>query len=148
MILPQDFREFISLLNQNNIEYLVIGGYAVSYYGYPRYTGDMDIWINKTDENALKMVAVIKSFGFDTSALSINNFNRKHLITRLGNPPLRIDVLTTIDGVAFEDSFKGRLIAEIEGLKINFISYSGLLKNKKASGRSKDRNDLENLPPS
>ena len=146
MILPQDFKEFISLLNENNVEYLVVGGYAVSYYGYPRYTGDMDIWINKTNENATKMVSVIRDFGFETPQLTIDNFNREHLVTRLGNPPLRIDVLTTIDGISFEDSFKIRMIAEVEGLKVNLINYNELLKNKRASGRSKDLNDLENLP--
>ncbi|KHD05216.1 hypothetical protein PN36_14225 [Candidatus Thiomargarita nelsonii] len=144
--LPPDFKEFLQLLNSHQVEYLLIGGYAVGYYGYPRSTGDMDVWIAINPENAEKLVTVLKEFGFDVPKLSPELFLEKGKITRMGVPPMRLEILTTISGVSFEDCYANRTIDVVDGVEINFISVSHLKANKKASGRHKDLNDLENLP--
>jgi hypothetical protein len=142
---PKDFREFLQLLNSREIEYLVIGGYAVGYHGYPRATGDMDIWIAMTEKNASEMVHALKEFGFDLPELKKELFLKKNKVIRMGIPPMRLEVLTSIDGVQFEDCFKNRLIADFGTFKVNFISKDDLLANKRASGRPKDLADVDNL---
>lgn len=144
--LPPDFKEFLQLLNSHQVEYLLIGGYAVGYYGYPRSTGDMDVWIAINPENAEKLVTVLKEFGFDVPNLSPELFLEKGKITRMGVPPMRLEILTSISGVSFEECYKNRTVDVVDGVKINLISISHLKANKKASGRHKDLNDLENLP--
>lgn len=141
----RDFKEFVELLIKNNVEYLIVGGYAVSIHGYPRYTGDLDIWLNPTPENAKKILTAVNEFGFSSFQLSESDFTKKENIIQLGYPPLRIDLLTEIDGVTFNDCFTNRKEVIIEGLKFFFIGYNDLLKNKKKSGRFNDLNDLENL---
>jgi len=146
MVLPPDFKEFLKLLNDKNIKYLLIGGYAVGYHGYPRATNDMDIWIAINPKTAKQMVAALKEFGFDTSLLSEELFLKENSIVRMGIAPIRIEILTTISGVNFEECFKQRLVDEIDGVKINIIGLEQLKINKKASGRHKDLDDYENLP--
>ena len=146
MKLPSDFKEFLKLLNANNVEYLLIGGYAVGYYGYPRATADMDIWIAMNSANADKIVASLKAFGFDSPNLSANLFLKEKQIIRLGIPPVRIELATTISGVDFNDCFAKRVIAELDGVKTNLISLNHLKINKKASARHQDIADLEHLP--
>ena len=146
MKLPNDFKEFLKLLNVNNVEYLLIGGYAVGYYGYPRATADMDIWIAMNPANADKIVASLKAFGFDPPDLSVNLFLKEKQIIRLGVPPVRIELATTISGVDFNDCFAKRVIAELDGVKTNLISLDYLKINKKASARHQDIADLEHLP--
>lgn len=143
--LPQDFRDFLKLLNSKKIKYLLVGGYAVGYYGYPRATADMDIWIAISKENAKKMTELIKDFGMDTPALNKSIFLQPGKVIRMGYPPIRIEVLTEISGVKFEQCYLRRKETKIDGLKVKIISFEDLLKNKKASGRYKDLNDLENL---
>lgn len=144
-ILPPDFKDFLKLLNSKKVEYLLIGGYAVGYYGYPRATADMDIWIAIGEENAEKMTQVIKDFGMDTSDLKESLFLEPGKIVRMGNPPIRIEVLTQISGVDFKQCYRRRKEITVDRIKVKIISFNDLLKNKKASGRHKDLNDLENL---
>jgi hypothetical protein len=125
---------------------LLIGGYAVGYHGYPRATADMDIWIAISPSNAEKIVEVLKEFGFDLPELTSELFLKKDQIIRMGVPPIRIEIATTISGVNFEECFKNRLIDTLDGVDVNLISLKDLKVNKKASGRHKDLNDLENLP--
>jgi hypothetical protein len=146
MQLPPDFKDFLKLLNLNEVEYLLIGGYAVSYYGYPRATGDMDVWIAINSENAIKIVEVFKEFGFNVPDLSTDLFLQENKVIRMGNPPLRLEILTTISGVDFSECFQEKFVTEIDGIDVNLISLKHLKLNKKASGRFKDLNDLENLP--
>ncbi|MFQ6114152.1 MAG: hypothetical protein ACE5NG_08690 [bacterium] len=134
------------MLNSHKVEYLLVGGYAVGYYGYPRATADMDIWIAIHPRNAEKVVAVLKEFGFDVPELSIDLFMEENKIIRMGVPPLRIEIITTISGVNFEECYAERTTDIIDDVKVNFISLSHLKRNKEASGRHKDFNDLENLP--
>lgn len=143
--LPQDFKELLKLLNSKKIEYLVIGGYAVALYGYPRATGDLDIWIAISKDNAHKTVEALKEFGFNLPTLKEELFLKKEKNIRMGNPPLRIEILTSIDGVEFSDCYKNKKTVTLDNIAINFISLKDLKKNKKASGRHQDLADLENL---
>lgn len=143
--LPKDFKEFLELLNSKKIEYLVIGGYAVALYGYPRATGDLDIWIAISENNARNVVNALKEFGFNVPQLREELFLKKRKNIRMGNPPLRIEILTSIDGVEFSECYKHKRSSRIDGVKVNFISLSDLKKNKKASGRHRDLDDLEHL---
>ncbi len=146
MKLPNDFKEFLKLLNAHKVEYLLIGGYAVSYYGYPRATADMDIWIAMNSANADRIVATLKEFGFNPQDLSVNLFLKEKQIIRMGVPPVRIELVTTISGVSFSECYKERVVAEIDGVKTNLISLPQLKANKKASARHQDIADLEKLP--
>src|ERR1700710_1004504 len=144
--LPPDFREFLQLLNAHQIEYLLVGGYAVGYHGYPRATVDMDIWIGKGPSTATKMVAVLQEFGFDVPNLSADLFLREDQIVRMGVPPIRLEIFTSIPGVRFEEGYPARVVDAIDGVRVNLINLQDLKTNKKASGRNKDLADLENLP--
>jgi hypothetical protein len=125
---------------------LLIGGYAVGYYGYPRPTGDMDIWISVSPENAEKLVAALEEFGFASSELSVNLFLKENKVVRMGTPPFRLEIITSISGVSFEECYRERVTAIIDEVEVSIISFHHLKINKRASGRFKDLNDLENLP--
>jgi predicted nucleotidyltransferase len=144
--LPPDFKEFLRLLNARNVEYLLIGGYAVGYFGYPRATADMDIWIAMNPANAEKIVTVLKEFGFDLPDLSAELFLKEWQIIRLGVPPVRIEISTSISGVDFSECYAEKVLAELDGVQVNLISLNHLKINKKASGRHHDLADLDNLP--
>jgi hypothetical protein len=146
IVLPPDFKEFLNLLKSNNIRYLLIGGYAVGYHGYPRSTNDMDIWIAIDPKTAELMVLALKEFGFDTPQLSEKLFLKEKNIVRMGIAPMRVEILTTISGVNFEECFQQRIVDEIDGIEVNIINLKHLKINKKASGRHKDLDDFENLP--
>ncbi len=143
--LPQDFKELLQLLNSKKIKYLVIGGYAVALYGYPRATGDMDIWIAISKDNARKTVEALREFGFDMPELKEELFLEKKKNIRMGNPPLRVEFLTSIDGVEFSECYRNKETVKIDDIEINFISLKDLKKNKRASGRHQDLADIENL---
>ena len=143
--LPADLREFLKLLNSARVEYLLVGGYAVGYYGYPRATGALDIWVAISDNNARKLVRVLKGFGFDLPHLTPEMFLESDRIVRLGEPPLRIEILMTISGVSFDDCYARRTRAKFDGLRVSLIGLEDLKKNKAASGRPKDLDDLQAL---
>ena len=143
--LPPDFKEFLQLLNSHKVEYLLIGGYAVGYYGYPRATADLDIWISTSPMNAAKVVKALQGFGFGVEALDPDLFLKAEQIIRMGMPPLRIEILTTISGVIFEECYAARKIDKLDGVEVALIGFDHLKMNKKASGRHKDLNDLEHL---
>ncbi len=144
--LPDDFKEFLKLLNDAEVQYLLIGGYAVGFHGYPRATADMDIWVSNSPDNATKLVDVFRQFGIQDENLTPALFQERGKIIRMGAPPMRIEVLTDIDGVAFADCYAARVVAEIDGQVVHLISRDHLRENKKASGRHKDLDDLEHLP--
>lgn len=146
MRIPQDFKEFLKLLNENDAEYLLIGGYAVGYYGYPRPTGDMDVWIKISADNAEKVLKSLEQFGFTSPELTKDLFLQDKRIVRMGVPPFRLEVSTYIDGVEFDECFAEKEIVEFDEVSVNLISLRQLKINKRASGRYKDLNDLENLP--
>ena len=144
-MLNQDFKEFIRLLNDNQVRYLVVGGYAVALHGYPRYTKDIDLWIDMAPNNASKIISSLGQFGFGSLGLKEEDFLELDTIIQLGYPPNRIDLMTTLPGVDFDDCFKARLQIEIDETIVNFIDLENLKKNKAASGRNQDLADLENL---
>jgi len=144
--LPSDFKEFLKLLKDYDIRYLLIGGYAVSYHGYIRATGDMDIWIAIHPDNAQKIVIVLKIFGFDLPDLKAELFLRKNKIIRMGVPPLRLEIITSISGVEFDECYQTRIVDDLDGVEVNLINLENLKKNKKASGRIKDMVDFNKLP--
>lgn len=144
-MLNQDFKEFIQFLNYNHVQYLVVGGYAVAIHGHPRYTKDIDIWIETSLDNANNLLQALEQFGFSSLGLQIQDFMTPDQIIQLGYPPNRIDLLTNIDGVVFEDCYPLRLEVFIDDVVVTFIDLDNLKKNKKASGRLQDLADLENL---
>lgn len=144
--LPGDFKEFLKLLNEYRVEYLLIGGYAVAYHGYPRATADMDIWIAADEKNAERIVAALKEFGFDLPDLSPHIFTKKDQVIRMGMPPVMIEIWTSVTGLQFKDSFQLRIKDVLDEVDVNLINLPHLKKNKKAVGRHKDLDDLENLP--
>jgi len=144
--LPPDFKEFLKLLNAHQVEYLLIGGYAVGYHGYPRATVGMDIWTAMNPANAERTVTVLKEFGFDLPELSPELFLKEWQIIRLGVPPVRIKLTTTVSGVNFSECYAERVEDVLDDVKVNLISLKHLKINKKACGRHRDLADLENLP--
>lgn len=142
---PKDFLEFLKLLNAHEVEYLIIGGYAVGYHGYPRATGDIDIWIARSAPTADKMVRVFNEFGF-FAGVTPELFLRERGIVRIGVPPTRLEITTYIDGVEFADCYPRRQFAVIDDQPVAFLGLEDLRTNRRASGRHKDLADLENLP--
>ena len=146
MDIGQDFKEFIKLLNKHQVEYLVVGGYAVAMYGYPRYTGDIDFWVKPTRDNAKKIVLTLIDFGFDGLDISEEDFSQIDKVVQLGYPPNRIDIITGVTGLNFDECFMAKKILEVSETSINFISLFHLRLNKISTGRDKDRTDINNLP--
>src|SRR6185437_350223 len=145
MTLSKDFTDFVVLLNKYKVNYMVIGGYALAFHGRPRHTGDLDIWIDLSDENAQKMIDVVDDFGMSSLGLEKTDFLQKGGITQIGYRPLRIDILNEIDGVDFEEAYMNKLIIDIDGLPVNYIGLDDLIKNKQVSGRKQDISDVNAL---
>ena len=145
--LPPDFKEFLQLLNARSVEFLLIGGYAVGYYGYPRATGDMDIWIAFHPNNLRAIAQALREFGFDIPEPAESFLSEGEFIG-IGNSPLRIEILTSISGVSFAECYQARTKDVIDGVEISLIGLQHLKQNKQASSRLKDLNDLQNLPES
>ena len=141
-----DFKEFLKLLEDEGVEYLLIGGYAVALYGYCRTTADMDVWVAVAPENAQKLVSVFREFGMDTPEVIPELFLEEGNIIRMGVPPVRIEVQTKVSGVQFDDCYERRRRANLEGFQVNVIGLDDLKTNKRAAGRDKDLDDLANLP--
>ena len=143
--LETDFIDFVKLCNKYDVEYLVIGGYAVSIHGYPRSTKDLDICIKISEENSEKMVQVIKEFGFASLKLTKEDFLKSNFFTQLGYDPVRIDIVNDLDAVPFEVAWMNKRIVDFENTKINFIGYADLLKVKESAGRPQDLADIHKL---
>ena len=140
------FQRILELLVTNRVEYLLVGGFAVSYYGYVRTTADIDLWVAVSPENASNLVRAIREFGFGSPDLQESLFLLENKMIRLGNPPFRIEILTGISGVGFDECYRQRTIGTIDGVETQIISLKHLRQNKQASGRLKDLADLGNLP--
>jgi hypothetical protein len=141
----QDFIDFIELLNQHTVDYMVVGAHALAFHGRPRHTGDLDIWINPNKENAIKLISVLNDFGFGSLGLTEADFLKENYVTQLGYPPLRIDILNAISGVEFNEAYANKITGDVDGLDINFINITEFIKNKEASGRHKDLSDIASL---
>lgn len=145
MPLPEDWRAFIESLNSNGVEYVIVGAVALAHHGLPRYTGDLDILIRNAPENAKRLEAALGRFGFGGLGLKAADFVDSYRVIQLGAPPNRIDLLTSITGVSFEEAWAGKVEAEIGGTRVNFIGREALIQNKKSTGRPQDWADLEAL---
>ena len=142
--LPPDFKEFLKLLKEYEVRYLLIGAYAVNYYGYIPATGDMDIWIAIHPDNAQKIITALHAFGIEDPALN-PEFLQENKILRMGVPPVRLEITTSISGVEFDQCYHSRIVDELDGIEVNLIDLENLKRNKKASGRPKDLVDLKKL---
>jgi predicted nucleotidyltransferase len=141
-----DFKEFLELLNSHGVKYLILGGYAVIYYGYRRMTDDLDIWIAVDEANAQKISQSLQKFGgFPPSKIKPSMFLAKETVFIIGREPIRIDILTSPSGLDFQECYQRRREVVWDGTTVPLISLEDLKKNKKASGRLKDKADLENL---
>ena len=147
MVLNQDFKEFIQSLNNNQVRYLIIRGYAVAFHGHPRYTKDLDVWVELSKENATRCIAALVEFGFGALDLQAEDFLEPDQVIQLGYPPNRIDILMTPKGIDFYTCFNNRVVVDIDSIPVNFIDLENLLANKKATGRHQDLADVENLEP-
>ena len=145
--LPPDFKEFLQLLNEHKVKYLLVGGYAVSLHGYIRYTSDMDIWILSNKTNAKKIVNVLKDFNIPNAEELFSIFISEKRVFGMGMPPYKIEVINQIDGVNFNECYRNKLLINVDNIPVYYIGLKDLRINKKASGRYKDLNDLEHLPP-
>lgn len=143
--IPHDFREFLKLLNRYRVKYLIVGGYSVAYHGYPRYTGDIDIYVAISPSNAKSLVKVFRDFGFGDGAPHPAAFQQRGQIIRIGREPMRLEILNQIDGVTFSECYARRTRARLDNLAVNFIGYDDLLRNKRHAARPKDLADVEVL---
>ena len=145
MKLQKDLREFIELLNSHGVEYLIVGGHAVAFHGYPRFTGDVDFFVQPTADNATRLLRVLAEFGFGNIGLDLETFTAPEKVVQLGRPPNRIDLLTSISGVDFALAWHKRVTAQLDGIPVCFLGRDELLQNKRAAGRAKDIDDLQKL---
>jgi hypothetical protein len=140
--MSSDFAELLRLFNDSNVRYLIVGGYAVMLYSEPRYTKDLDIWIDASAENSVKVFGALAEFGAPLSGLSADDFAHEGFFYQIGLPPSRIDIVMSIDGVKFEEAWPNRTKAEIGGQQCWFIGRKDLITNKRASGRHIDLHDV------
>ena len=136
----------MSLLNRRRVEYLVVGGYAVAFYGYPRATGGLDVWISVHPDNIARLVEALREFGFGGDDMRPSLFTKPGAIIRLGVPPVRIEILTRLSGVAFDVCYPDRIEGDLDGELVQFVDLDTLKQNKRTAGRYRDLIDLENLP--
>jgi predicted nucleotidyltransferase len=144
-LLP-DFLDLLRYLGEEKVEYLIVGGMAVNYYGYHRSTGDLDIWVAVTTANQDRLAKALQRFGFSAQTVSRRPLLEKPNFIRMGHEPIRVEIHSEISGVSFEECVARSEVCSIEGIDIRMISLQDLRTNKAASGRTKDRADLEALP--
>ena len=145
MEVQPDFRELLALFNAHSVEYLIVGAYALAAHGSPRFTGDLDVYVRPTTENAGKVLAALADFGFGSMNLSARDFQAPDRVVQLGVPPVRIDLLTSISGVSWDAAWEGRLSGVLGDVPVNYIGRAQYLANKRAAGRKKDLADVEAL---
>lgn len=145
MRVEKDFEELLRLLNKHRVRYCIVGAFAVGFYGYPRYTKDMDIFIQPSLSNGKKIVKALAEFGFESLKLKPTDFSKEGTIIQLGYEPVRVDLVTSIKGCNFSQAWKNRIIDKYGKEKVSFIGLEELIENKNAVGRKQDRLDLEKL---
>jgi len=144
-MLNEDYKEILQILLNNKAKFLIVGAYAMGAYGYPRATGDLDIWVEASPENSKKLCKSLSEFGSPMNNITENTFTEKGVIFQIGVAPRRIDIITHIDGVSFEEAYKTKESIEIEDIQVPFLSKENLIKNKESTGREKDRLDADYL---
>ena len=144
-MLNNDYKEMLQILSDNDVKFLLVGAYAMAAYGHPRATGDIDIWVWANPENSEKTYNSLKQFGAPLAQINKNSFAEKGVVFQIGVAPRRIDILSRIDGVDFEEAYEERKIIDIDGIAVPLISKQHLIKNKLATGRKKDELDANQL---
>ena len=145
MEVQKDFKELLELLNEHKVEYMIVGGYALAYHGAPRFTGDIDIFVHPAHENAKNILSALDDFGFGSLNLTIDDFQDPNSVVQLGVPPVRIDIITSISGVTWEEANIGKKEGFYGDVPVCFLGREQYITNKRASGRKKDLADLESL---
>jgi predicted nucleotidyltransferase len=145
MEVQQDFKELLKLLNEHNVAFIIVGGYALAFHGAPRYTGDIDLFVKINDKNAHHILDALNEFGFSNVGLTIDDFLTPENVVQLGYPPVRVDIITSISGISWEDAFNNCEKGTLGDVPVLFIGKEQYIKNKKASGRAKDIADIEAL---
>jgi hypothetical protein len=145
LALQTDLSVFVALLISRKVEFVVVGGHAVAFHGHPRYTGDIDIFIRPSPENAAKVMDALLAFGFGGLSISMEDLSKPARTIQLGRPPNRIDLLTMISGVSFEEAWASRVIGDLGGQAVDYIGFDALILNKRTSGRDKDHLDIKQL---
>jgi len=146
MELTHNFQDFVKTLNDCQVAYMIAGGFAVALYGYPRYTGDIDIWVKSSPENAAKLLSVLKQFDYSEKDVNLEDLTTPDIVVQLGYPPNRIDLATGLAGVSFDACWLRRVVMPLGETMANFISLEDLKQNKRATARQQDLLDLQNLP--
>ena len=145
MEMQPDFRELLALFNAHHVEYLIVGGYALAFHGAPRFTGDLDLFVNPDTANAQSILAALKAFGFASVGLTLNDFERPDQVVQLGVPPVRIDLITSITGVSWDEAWADRIAGRYGDIPVHYIGRDQFIANKRATGRTQDVADLEML---
>jgi hypothetical protein len=145
MPLTKDSREFIGCLHSNKVKFLIVGALAVSWHGFPRYSGDIDFFVRPGRENATRLMLALEQFGFGGLGITLDDLSAEDRVIQLGVEPNRIDLMTSISGISFEEAWESRVPATIDGVVVNFIGREALIRNKRASGRAKDLIDVHEL---
>jgi len=144
-MLNSDYKDMLQVLLDNGVKFLLVGAYAMGVHGYPRATGDIDIWVEPSVENSERVYRSMAAFGAPLHEIDETTFATPGVVFQIGVAPRRIDIITTISGVGFEDAHQQRQIVEMEGLSISILSLGDLIRNKRATGRDKDRLDADRL---
>lgn len=144
MTLPDDFKEFLRSLNENDVRFLVVGGHAVSFHGYPRFTQDVDVVVLPDVDNAERLIRALRDFGFGELQLTKDDFV-KPITVALGRAPHQIDIMTYYKGVRVEDAWQRRVPGHLDGIPVQFVSKDDLITNKRAVGRPEDLADVSKL---
>jgi hypothetical protein len=145
MEVQEDFREFLALLNEHEVEFMIVGGYALAFHGAPRFTGDIDIFVKPDHQNAKQIIKALVEFGFSSPDLTIDDFKYPDKVIQLGLPPVRIDIITSISGVSWEEADDTKVLGLYGDISVSFIGKKQFIKNKRAIGRKKDLADIEAL---
>jgi predicted nucleotidyltransferase len=145
MEVQSDFRDLLELLNKHHVEFILVGGYALAFHGAPRYTGDMDLFVHRSSKNAASIMAALNEFGFGGVGLTTDDFLKENTVIQLGVPPVRIDLVTSLTGVSWEDAYLSRESANYGDVPVSYIGRDQFITNKKATGRKRDLADLEAL---
>jgi len=143
MEVQPDFKELLELLNAHEVEYVLVGGYALAFHGAPRFTGDLDILVHPEAGNARRILRALDEFGFGALDLSLDDFTHPDRVIQLGVPPVGVDLITSLTGVSWEEAYEGRAPSSYGGIPVNFLGRDEFVANKKATGRKKDLADLE-----
>lgn len=143
MALNPDWKEFLRLLESCGVEFIVVGAWARAFHGEPRMTGDIDFWIRRSPENAEKLLRVVREFGFGSLGLTLSDFLADDIVIQLGYPPRRIDIITKLTGLSFEEGWRDKVPGTLDDVGVYYLSKEHFIRNKRATGRAKDLADVE-----